>query len=127
MKSGPVAKDVDAYLKTASAVARPKLAQLRAIVKAAAPGAEETIRYGMPFYTYEGARIGFAAYKDHIGFYPGAAVADFKAELAGYSTANGTVRLSLEDRLPVALVKALVKASLKRNQIKARKRAIAKR
>jgi uncharacterized protein YdhG (YjbR/CyaY superfamily) len=81
----------------------------------------------MPYYKYKGALAGFAAFKNHIGFFPGAIVKDFKTELAHYKTSKGTVQLPLEGRLPVALIKRLLKASRDRNESKALKRRALKR
>lgn len=118
MRGSPVAKSVDAYLKAAPEAARAKLMALRKIIKTMAPGAEEGISYGMPYYKYEGALVGFAAFKNHIGFFSGAVVNDFKADLAGYKTSKGAVQLPLEGRLPVALIKKLLKARMKSNEAK---------
>jgi uncharacterized protein YdhG (YjbR/CyaY superfamily) len=118
----PAAKSVDAYLKAAPDDVRPKLEQLRKVVETMVPDAEEGISYGMPYYKYKGALVGFAAFKNHIGFFPGAIVRDFKKQLAGYKTSKGTVQLPLERRLPVSLVKTLIAASLKRNEAKAAKK-----
>ena len=118
MRGKPAAKSVDAYIKAAPDAVRPKLVQLRGIVKTLAPEADEGISYGMPYYKLNGALVGFAAFKNHIGFFPGAIVKDFKTELAGYKTSKGTVQLPLEGRLPVTLIKTLIKASMKRNAAK---------
>ena len=120
MRSGPVAKNVDAYIKAAPDAVRPKLEQLRKIVRTLAPEAAEGISYGMPYYKLNGALVGFAAFKNHIGFFPGAIVQDFKSELADYKTSKGTVQLPLDKPLPVKLIKTLIKASLMRNAEKAR-------
>jgi len=118
MRGAPVAKSVDAYLKAAPKEVQAKLVQLRAVVKATAPKASEGISYGMPYYKYEGALVGFAAFQNHIGFFPGAIVADFQKELAGYETAKGTVRFPMDKPLPVTLIKKLLKAGLARNEAK---------
>lgn len=120
MRGGPVANNVDAYIKAAPDAVRPKLEQLRKIVRTLAPEAAEGISYGMPYYKLNGALVGYAAFKNHIGFFPGAIVQDFKSELAGYKTSKGTVQLPLDKPLPVTLIKTLIKASLKRNAEKAR-------
>ena len=120
MRGGPVAKNVDAYIKAAPEDVRAKLVQLRKIVKTLAPDAAEGISYGMPYYKQNGALVGFAAFKTHIGFFPGAIVGAFKKELAGYKTSKGTVQLALDKPLPVTLIKALLKASMKRNAEKTR-------
>ena len=118
MRGGPVAKNVDAYIKAAPEAVRAKLVQLRKLMKSAMPRAEEVIGYGMPSYKQDGARLYFAVFKNHIGFFPGAIIDDFKSELAGYKTAKGTVRFSLEKPLPVALIRKLMRASMARNKAK---------
>ncbi|MBS0470165.1 MAG: DUF1801 domain-containing protein [Proteobacteria bacterium] len=119
MRGKPVAKTVDAYIEAAPEDLRPTLAQLRAIIRKAAPKAEEGISYGMPYYKHQGALAGFALFKKHIGFFPGAIVADFRGELAAYKTAKGTVQLPLDKPLPVTLIRKMLKAGLKRNAVKA--------
>lgn len=118
MRGVPPAKTVDAYLKAAPDAVRPKLVQLRKLMKAAMPKAEEGIGYGMPSYKQNGARLYFAVFKSHIGFFPGAIVDDFKRELAGYKTSKGTVQFALDKPLPVALIKTLIKASLARTKLR---------
>ena len=120
MRGGPVAKNVDAYIRAAPQSVRPKLVQLRKLMKSAMPQAEEGIGYGMPSYKQDGARLYFAVFKNHIGFFPGAIVGEFKNELAGYKTSKGTVQLPLDKPLPVKLLKTLIKASMKRNAAKTR-------
>ncbi len=64
MRGVPAAKTVDAYLKAAPDNLRPRLVQLRKIVKTMVPDAEEGISYGMPYYKYKGALVGFAAVQE---------------------------------------------------------------
>jgi uncharacterized protein YdhG (YjbR/CyaY superfamily) len=92
--------------------ARAKLVQLRKIVKAAAPKADEGISYKMPYYKYHGALVGFAAFKNHIGFFA-VPVEEHKQELKGYETGKGSVRFPIDRPLPVALIKKLVKSRIK--------------
>jgi uncharacterized protein YdhG (YjbR/CyaY superfamily) len=120
------AKSVDAYLKAAPVAARSKLMQLRAIVKSTAPQAEEGISYGMPYFKCQGALAGFAVFKSHIGFFPGAIVDDFRSELEGYKTSKGTVQLPLDKPLPVSLIRKMLKAGLKRNAAKAAAKRVRK-
>lgn len=120
MRGIPPAKNVDAYIKAAPVEVRAKLVQLRKIVRTLAPRAEEGISYGMPYYKLNGALVGFAAFKNHIGFFPGAIVKEFEKELAGYETAKGTVRFPLEKPLPVTLIRKLISASKARNKAKAK-------
>src|SRR3989442_4170868 len=90
-----VTKDVDDYIAAAAKEVRAKLVQLRRIVKAVAPESRERISYGMPFYEYHGALAGFAAFKNHIGFF-GALPKKHRQEVNGYETAKGTVRFPLD-------------------------------
>src|SRR2546426_12844818 len=94
-----VAKDVDDYIAAAPKEAQAKLVQLRKIVKAVAPESRECISYGMPYYEYQGALAGFAAFRNHIGFF-GALSEKDQREFKGYETAKGTVRFRSISRFP---------------------------
>jgi uncharacterized protein YdhG (YjbR/CyaY superfamily) len=121
MKRKPRAKSVDAYIAGAPKEVRSKLKQLRAAIRAAAPSAEERISYGMPYYAYQGRLAYFAAFKKHIGFYlPTPVVAEHRGELKDYQASGATVRLPLDRKLPVSLIKKLVKARIKMNEAKKR-------
>lgn len=111
-------KDVDTYLAMQTEKARTDLEQLRQIIKAAAPKAEETIGYGMPMYKLDGQLVAFAAAKKHYGFYPcnGATVVKFKEELKDYVTTKGSIHLPIDKPLPVALIKKIIKARIKENK-----------
>jgi uncharacterized protein YdhG (YjbR/CyaY superfamily) len=116
MKRAPKPKDVDAYIAAAPQEVRGKLREMRAAIRKAAPQAEEKISYGMPYYGYQGRLAYFAAFRKHIGLYiPPPVIAEHKSKLAKYGTAMATVRFPLDEKLPVALVKLLIKARLKKN------------
>jgi uncharacterized protein YdhG (YjbR/CyaY superfamily) len=117
-KGNTPVKDVDAYLEAAPEEARKMLVQLRKIVKASALEAEEGISYGMPFYKHNGALLGFGAFKNHIGFFPGTIIEEFTRELRGYETSKGTVRFPIGRPIPVGLVKKIIKARVARNENK---------
>jgi len=117
MRKMAVAKDVDDYIAAAPKEVQAKLVQLRKIVKAVAPESRERISYGMPYYEFHGALAGFAAFKNHIGFF-GALSKRQRQEFKGYETPKGTVRFPLDKPLPVALIKRLVKARVRRNKAK---------
>jgi uncharacterized protein YdhG (YjbR/CyaY superfamily) len=127
MRGAPVAKSVEAYIKAAPPIAQPGLKQLRQIVKASAPKAQEGISYGMPFYKHQGALLGFAAFKQHLGFFPGAIVADFAAELDGYKTSKGTVQFPYGEKLPVTLIRKMIRAGVKRNEEQTAGKAVRKK
>ncbi|VVC03726.1 Uncharacterised protein [Candidatus Burarchaeum australiense] len=114
-------KGVGAYIAAAPKKAQGKLRQLRAAIKETAPDAVERLSYGMPYYGYKGSLAYFRLAKTHVGLYiPPPVVEEHKKELAGYETAKATIRFPLDKKLPVPLIKKLVKAGMKRNGAKNR-------
>ena len=115
--------DVDAYIIDFPTDTQALLKQLRTAIMKAAPGAEEVISYQMPAYRYNGMLVYFAGYKNHIGFYPGAAgIEAFKKELSIFKGAKGSVQFPLDKPLPIQLVARIVAFRVKENL----KRAAAK-
>ena len=111
-------KDVDAYIAAAPKEVQGKLKELRAVIRKTAPKAEERISYGMPYYAYEGRLAYFAVFKEHIGLYiPTPVIEEHKKELREYETSAATVRLPLDQKLPVALIRKLVRARVKKNEL----------
>jgi uncharacterized protein YdhG (YjbR/CyaY superfamily) len=99
---------------------REKLEELRETIGKAAPNAEETINYAMPTFKLKGNLVHFAAFKHHIGFYPGASgIEKFKRELSVYNGAKGSVQFPLDKKLPLTLVGRIVKFRVKENLEKA--------
>ena len=114
MKKAP--KDVDSYIASAPKEVQSKLKEIRAAVKKTAPTAVERISYGMPYYDYNGRLAYFAFAKAHIGLYiPTPVVEEHQSELKDYQTSKATVRFPLDKKLPLALIKKLVKARMKKN------------
>ncbi len=108
---------VDAYIKSAPKEVQGKLRELRAIIRKAAPDADERISYGLPHYAYEGPLAYFAAAKKHIGLYiPPPVIAEHKKELEGYKTAKATIQFPLDKKLPAALIRKLIRARVKKNE-----------
>ena len=106
MESKPA--DVDAYLAGVPDEARATLQGLRQTIKAIAPGAIESISYGVPAFKYQGRPLAyFAAAKNHCSLY-GINVDAFQAELAAYDASKGTIRFPPGKPLPRALVKTLI-------------------
>lgn len=109
-KAVAVEKSMDEYISCFPAPVRAKLRKLRQVIRAAAPGAEEGMGYGVPAFMKNGPLVYFAAFKTHIGFYPtSSGIKKFKRELAGYETSKGTVRFPMDKPLPFALVRRIVK------------------
>ena len=97
------------------------LNELRAVIKAASPDAEEKISYQMPAYSLNGNLVYFAAYKDHVGFYPtSSGIEYFKEELAGFQISKGTIRFPLGKPLPLDLICHMVDFRVRENMEKLR-------
>ncbi|MBS1795494.1 MAG: DUF1801 domain-containing protein [Acidobacteria bacterium] len=125
MKNSSVS--VDEYIESFPAEIRAVLSEIREIVRAAAPAAEETIGYGMPAYKSGGPLVYFAAFKNHLGFYPTASgVAAFAERLAGYKTSKGAVQFPLGEPLPAALIAEIVRFRVAENEAKALQKKAAK-
>ena len=116
-KKSASAQTVDGYLAALPEQARATLEKIRNAIKAAAPKATEVISYQMPMYKHHGMLVGFAVFKDHCSFFPGArAIATHKDELKAYKTSKGTIRFPVGNPLPAALVKKLVKVKVAQNE-----------
>jgi len=127
MEPTPEVQTIDEYIASFPAEVQAKLHQLRAVIKAAAPNAGEKISYRMPTFTLKGNLVHFAAYKNHIGFYPAPTGTEaFKAELAVYETSKGAVQFPINQPLPLELVRRMVEfrvtENLKNAEMKAGKK-----
>ncbi len=86
------------------------LQQLRQAILQAAPKATETISYGMPAFKLNKVLVYYAAYKNHIGFYPTPKpIVHFKEELIPFKTSKGAIQFPINQKLPLALIKKIVK------------------
>ncbi|MBR2671334.1 MAG: DUF1801 domain-containing protein [Oscillospiraceae bacterium] len=96
---------VDEYIEAQDEDVRPKLNEIRSILRAAIPEAEERISWSMPTYWKGRNLIHFAASKKHIGLYPGGEATEvFADELSGIDTSKGTIRIPYEMDLPADLI-----------------------
>ena len=110
---------IDDYIAFASPSAKPILKKIRQVVHAAAPRAEEVISYRMPAFRMNGILIYFAAFKNHIGFYP-PVVGDptlMKAVLP-YAGQKGNLKFPLDKPIPYDLIKKIVRYRVKQNMSK---------
>ncbi len=115
-------KNIDEYIAGALEDVRPKLEKIRQVIKDSAPEAREAISYGMPAFKLNGVLVYFAAFRDHIGFFPtGSGVANFKKELEPFDTSKGTIRFKLGQPIPYGLIEKIVKFRLKENLGKVKK------
>ncbi len=115
---GPVSsKDVDRYIANAPMTLQPKLKELRRAISEVAPKAQESISYRMPHYSYKGRLAWFAPMKNHIGLYlRPPVIAEHRRDLAAYKTTKSAVHFPLDRKLPVPLIKKLVRARMKKNE-----------
>ena len=109
-------KDINGYIAGFPEETQVILEKLRRTIRKAAPEAQEVISYQMPAFKYQGILVYFAAYKNHIGFYPtSTGIAAFKKELSAYQTSKGTVRFPIDKPLPLDLTSKIVKFRVKEN------------
>ena len=122
------AKTIDEYLARIEPEQRTALEALRQVIRKAAPKAEEVITYGIPAFKQNGFLIGFAASAKHCSLHPmnNHTVADFAADLAGYSMSTGTVRFTPDKPLPAAVVAKIVKTRVAENAADAKEKAALK-
>lgn len=112
---------IDEYIETFPEDVQGVLQKLRRTIQAAAPEAVEAISYQMPTFRLNGNLVHFAAYENHIGFYPTPAGIDaFKKELSTYKGAKGSVQFPLDKPVPFDLVKKIVIFRVKENSKKKR-------
>jgi uncharacterized protein YdhG (YjbR/CyaY superfamily) len=113
-KSGRKLATPNAYLAGLSKEKRAALQNLRANIKAAAPGLEECLSYGIPGFRHNGTFfVGYGAAANHCAFYPGSVVQKLsKDELEHYDVSKGTIRFPPDKPLPKSLVRKLVKLRL---------------
>jgi len=106
------------YMAALDEAPKRRLQELRKIIRDVAPKAEEAISYNIPAFKWNGALlVWYAAFKEHIGFYPKASgIASFKSDLAGYKTSKGAIQFPLGKPIPAALVKKIVKFRMKENE-----------
>ncbi len=109
-RSAEVPTDVDAYIAGFAPEIQAILARVRAVVRAAAPGASEVISYRMPALKQHGVLIYFAAFRNHLGFYP-PVTGDpaLEAEAARYAGEKGNLRFPLDEPVPYDLIARLTR------------------
>ncbi len=114
-------KTVDEYIAIASPNVKEHLERMRIAVLQTAPESLEYISYEMPAYKQNGIIVYFGGFTKHVSLFPGPeAIVAFKDELAAYKTSGGTIRFPADKKLPVTLIKKIVKYRLKENLAKAK-------
>ena len=103
-------ENITEYINAAPGKSRKKLREMRACIRAAAPGAKESLKWGMPAFSYQRILVTFAAFKHHIGFYPTpSAVKAFAKDLSKFVTADASILFPLEKPLPLSLIRKITR------------------
>jgi uncharacterized protein YdhG (YjbR/CyaY superfamily) len=118
---------IDEYIALFPVHIQKILNTIRETIKAAAPETGEKISYQIPTFTLKGNLVHFAAFKNHIGFYPtSSGTEEFKKELSAYDVSKGTIRFPLDKPIPYDLIRRIVvfrvKENLQRTEAKLKKR-----
>ena len=121
MKTNPKApKTIDDYMAGFPKDVQAILQKIRRTIRKAAPEAEEAISYQMPTFKLKGNLVHFAAFKNHIGFYPTPTGTEkFQKELAVYKGGKGSIQFPLDQPIPFGLITKIVKFRVKENLAKA--------
>ena len=108
---------IDEYIALFPADVQDRLKVMRSTIHEAAPEAAEKISYQMPTFHQLGNLVHFAAFKNHIGFFPGASgVAAFADRLTAYKTSKGTIQFPNGQPLPLELVKEITRWRVDENR-----------
>jgi uncharacterized protein YdhG (YjbR/CyaY superfamily) len=103
-------RNIDEYIASFPRDVQMALNEIRNTITKAAPDAEEAIKYRIPTFVLNGNLVHFAAFTNHIGFYPApSAVEAFKQELARYKSAKGSVQFPIDKPMPLKLIDRIVK------------------
>jgi uncharacterized protein YdhG (YjbR/CyaY superfamily) len=121
MANRSTASSIDEYIAEFPPETRKVLEELRALIKASAPGGTEKISYAIPTLYLNGNLVHFAGYDKHVGFYPGASgILAFKEDLKVYKSAKGSVQFPLGQPLPTDLIRRMVEFRVAENSGKGR-------
>ena len=118
-----IINNIDEYIAQFSSEIQEKLKQIRKTIYEIAPNITESISYKMPAFSLNGKPLAyFAAFKNHIGFYPvpgGAEVSEtFKKELSNYKQGKGSIQFPLNQPLPMDLIVKIVRFRMEKNRLK---------
>jgi uncharacterized protein YdhG (YjbR/CyaY superfamily) len=123
-----IPKTVDEYIGGYPVNIQEKLFEIQQIIRQAAPEAIEKISYRMPSFSFNGMLVYFAAFKNHIGFYPfTSAIEAFREELTGYKCSKGTVQFPNDKPIPLQLIASMVEFRVHENILKADSKTSKKR
>jgi uncharacterized protein YdhG (YjbR/CyaY superfamily) len=110
---------IDEYINAFEGEVKSILQKIRNTVREVAPEATESINYGIPTFKQSGNLVHFAAYKNHIGFYPSpSGMEEFKKDVALYKTGKGTMQFPLDKPIPYDLISEIVRFRVEENKFK---------
>jgi uncharacterized protein YdhG (YjbR/CyaY superfamily) len=116
MEDNNVIKSIDEYILQFTPEVQEKLQVLRNVIRKDAPGVEERMSWKMPTFYLYGNLVHFAAYKKHIGFYPGASgIEIFQDKISEYKSSKGAVQFPIEEPLPYELISEIVRFRVAEN------------
>lgn len=120
---GKIFENIDDYINAFHGETKGILLKIREVVREAAPEATESINYDIPTFKLAGNLVHFAAYKNHIGFYPApSGMEEFKKEVKSYKTGKGTLQFPLDKPIPYELISEIVQFRVAENKLKASKK-----
>jgi len=121
METGLKFKTVDEYFATLTEDTKSILQEVRETVKQAAPQAVDVISYNMPAIKSNGVLVYYAAYKEHIGFYPTASpIKVFENELTPYKWSKGAIQFPINRPMPFDLISKIVKFRVQEDAARAK-------
>ncbi|HBG33740.1 MAG TPA: hypothetical protein DEG42_04640 [Acholeplasmataceae bacterium] len=127
-KNPQIELNTDTYIAQFPQSVQDKLNALRKCIQQAAPEAFEKISYQMPTFDLHGNLVHFAAFQNHIGFYPGSSgVEAFTSKLTAYHTSKGAIQFPIQQDIPFDLVKDIVMYRVKENMEKHQQKLIQKK
>lgn len=112
-------ENIDQYISGFPEEIQVILEEIRTTIQNAAPKAIEKISYAMPSFYLNGNLVYFAAFKNHIGFYPtSSGIEAFQDEISHYKNSKGAVQFPINQKIPLALITKIVKFRVKENELK---------
>jgi uncharacterized protein YdhG (YjbR/CyaY superfamily) len=107
---------IDEYIATFPRDVQKILQQVRKAIRSEAPDAIEKISYRIPTFFFHGNLVHFAAFTNHIGFYPTpSGIVAFKDELSRYASAKGSVQFPIDEAMPLELIRKIVRFRVTEN------------
>jgi len=114
---------IDEYISSFPKNIQKILREIKRSLREAAPEAEEAISYQIPTFKLNGNLVHFAAFKNHIGFYPGSkAINMFKKEIASYKSSKGAIQFPIDKAMPLTLIKKIVRYRVKESSSMVKKK-----